>query len=180
MISKISNYNPRSQFIISVIDKIFHENPQQQLIILTHNKSLLTYLSQAIKHNNIANSSVGFYVGGMKEQDLKLSENKSIILATYAMAAEALDIKSLTTLLMASPKTDVTQSIGRILRVKHAQPVVIDIVDTHDVFQSQLQKRIVYYKKQNYTLHKFLPNDLINFTNIEYKSKNKNVPLCLI
>ena len=180
MISKISNYNPRSQFIISVIDKIFHENPQQQLIILTHNKSLLTYLSQSIKHNNIANSSVGFYVGGMKEQDLKLSENKSIILATYAMAAEALDIKSLTTLLMASPKTDVTQSIGRILRVKHAQPVVIDIVDTHDVFQSQLQKRIVYYKKQNYTLHKFLPNDLINFTNIEYKSKNKNVPICLI
>ena len=55
----------------------------------------------------------------MKETDLKISENKSIILATYAMAAEALDIKTLTTLLMASPKTDVTQSIGRILRTKH-------------------------------------------------------------
>ena len=181
MISKISNYTPRSQFIISIIKKIFLENPDQQLIILTHNKALLTYLSLAIQHNNIANSSFGFYVGGMKEQALKISETKSIILATYAMAAEALDIKSLTTLLMASPKTDVTQSIGRILRVKHSQPLVIDIVDTHDVFQSQLQKRIVYYKKQNYSLHKFLPNDLINYTNLEYKSKNTtNLPNCLI
>ena len=46
------------------------------------------------------------------------------------MAAEALDIKTLTTLIMASPKTDVTQSIGRILRTKHTQPTVIDIADT--------------------------------------------------
>ena len=30
------------------------------------------------------------------------------------MASEALDIKTLTTLVMATPKTDVTQSIGRI------------------------------------------------------------------
>ena len=50
----------------------------------------------------------------MKEEDLKKSENKKIIIATYAMASEGLDIKSLTTLLMASPKTDVCQSVGRI------------------------------------------------------------------
>ena len=32
------------------------------------------------------------------------------------MAEEGLDIKTLTTLIMATPKVDVTQSVGRILR----------------------------------------------------------------
>ena len=77
----------------------------------------------------------------MKQSALQETETKHIVLATYAMAAEALDIKTLTTLIMASPKTDVTQSIGRILRTKHTQPTVIDIADTHDVFQNQLKKQ---------------------------------------
>ena len=88
----------------------------------------------------------------MKEKDLKISETKQIIIATYAMASEALDIKTLTTLVMATPKTDVTQSIGRILRTKHTQPIVIDIVDQHDVFLNQYRKRYIYYKKEKYTV----------------------------
>ena len=181
MISKISNFNTRSEFIIKIISHIFNNNPNQQLIILAHNKSLLKYLFDSILHKQLANSSIGYYIGGMKETDLKISENKSIILATYAMAAEALDIKTLTTLLMASPKTDVTQSIGRILRTKHTQPLVIDIADTHDVFQSQLKKRINYYKKQKYTIHLYNENDLFNFNILDYTNKNKEpTPNCLI
>lgn len=174
MISKLSNYSPRSEFIIKTIIKSFQDYPTQQLMILTHNKSLLIYLNKAIQHHNIAGSSVGFYVGGMKEKDLKLSESKCIILATYAMAAEALDIKTLTSLLMASPKTDVTQSIGRILRTKHVQPIVMDIVDTHDIFQSQLKKRVAYYKKQNYTIHKYQPNHLQDYVTHNFKKDKPN------
>ena len=48
-------------------------------MVLAHNKSLITYLYKAIEHRNIA--SVGYYIGGMKEQDLKLSESKKIIIA---------------------------------------------------------------------------------------------------
>ena len=85
-------------------------------MILAINKSLLQYLHDAIEHRNIA--TVGYYIGGMKEEELKKSEYKKVIIATYAMAEEGLDIKTLTTLLMATPKVDVTQSIGRILRKK--------------------------------------------------------------
>ena len=60
------------------------------------------------------------------------------------MAAEALDIKSLSILVMATPKTDITQSVGRILRVRHDNPIVVDIVDHHDIFQNQwLKSRII-------------------------------------
>ena len=68
------------------------------------------------------------------------------------MAAEALDIKTLTTLFLMTPKTDVQQAVGRILRVKHSHPLVIDIVDGHDIFQSQWRKRMTFYKKQNYKI----------------------------
>jgi superfamily II DNA or RNA helicase len=75
-----------------------------------------------------------------------------VIIATYAMASEGLDIKTLTTLIMASPKTDVCQSVGRILRVKHSSPLVIDIIDPQDVFRAQWLKRQTYYIKQKYRI----------------------------
>jgi len=150
MITKLCNFNMRSEFILKVLSDTLTENSSQQVIILAHNKALLVYFHKAIEHRNI--SSVGYYIGGMKEKDLKLSETKKVILATYAMAAEALDIKTLTTLIMATPKTDVTQSIGRILRSKDHNPVVFDIIDKHDVFQNQWRKRRVFYKKENYKI----------------------------
>ena len=150
MISRVCDYAHRSEFILRVLQKELAENPEQQVMILAHNKSLLTYLHKAIEHRGIA--SVGYYVGGMKEADLKASESRKVIIATYAMASEGLDIKTLTTLIMASPKTDVCQSVGRILRVKHGRPLVIDIVDQQDIFRNQWYKRRAYYVKQNYDI----------------------------
>jgi superfamily II DNA or RNA helicase len=150
MISKLCSYNHRSEFIIHVLQNELQQNPEQQIMILAHNKSLITYLYKAIEHRNIA--TVGYYIGGMKEADLKISEGKKVIIATYAMASEGLDIKTLTTLIMASPKTDVCQSVGRILRTKHTSPLVIDIVDSHIIFEKQWQKRRQYYMKQKYNI----------------------------
>jgi superfamily II DNA or RNA helicase len=150
MISKLCNYNHRSEFILTVLKHELEENNDQQIMILAHNKTLLTYLYKAIEHRNIG--TVGYYIGGMKEVQLKESENKKIIIATYAMASEGLDIKSLTTLIMASPKTDVCQSVGRILRTKHTSPLVVDIIDNHDIFVKQWQKRRQYYIKQKYNI----------------------------
>ena len=92
MIKKICEFNRRSEFILKVLkDTLKNGDEDQQIIILAHNKSLLAYLFDAIKHRNIA--TVGYYVGGMKEKDLKISEGKTVIIATYAMAEEGLDIK---------------------------------------------------------------------------------------
>ena len=69
------------------------------------------------------------------------------------MASEGLDIKTLTTLLMATPKSDVRQSVGRILRSKHATPTVIDVVDNYSIFKNQYRKRLVYYNNKKYTIN---------------------------
>jgi superfamily II DNA or RNA helicase len=150
MIKKLCEFNRRTEFILKVLKQTLADNEEQQIMILAHNKNVLKYLHDAIEDRKIA--SVGYYIGGMKAIDLEISETKKVIIATYAMAEEALDIKTLSTLIMATPKTDVRQAVGRILRQKHKQALVIDIVDSHDLFQRQWLKRKRYYKKQNYKI----------------------------
>ena len=156
MISKLCDYGPRSDFIIKVIQDLLIENESKQIMILGHNRSLLKYLFESINNRNIG--SIGYYVGGMKQHDLQETETKQIVLATYAMAAEALDIKTLSTLVMVTPKTDITQSVGRILRVKGNNPIVVDIVDNHDLFQKQWVQRRRFYKKCNYRIRQISSN----------------------
>ena len=153
MISKLCSFGPRSDFIIQIIRNLFEENPQKQMIVLCHNRCLLVYLHDVLTEA-VGGPTVGYYVGGMKQADLAVSETKQVVLATYAMAAEALDIKSLSTLLLMSPKTDIIQSVGRILRTKHNNPLIVDLVDTHACFQNQWIKRRQYYKKCNYKIVK--------------------------
>ena len=152
MIKKICDYNRRSEFILSVLKRIVYtdKNNKAQIMILAHNKSLLKYLYDAIDNREIA--SVGYYVGGMKEKDLKKTETKKVVIATYAMAEEGLDIKSLTTLIMATPRVDVTQAVGRILRKKHDNAEVYDIVDQHAIFQRHWKKRMTFYRKQKFRI----------------------------
>ena len=182
MITKLCKFNHRSEYIINIIKKELDENPEQQMIILAHNKSLLTYLHDAIEHRNIA--SVGYYVGVMKEEPLKKSETKKVIIATYAMASEGLDIPTLTTLLFATPKTDITQSVGRILRTKHTNPLVIDIIDQHEIFKLQWSKRKAYYIKNKYKIiqtHDYLSNDWkVKYDPDEEKPKKKKESKCLV
>ena len=79
MITKLCDYNHRSEFIIQVVKKELKEKPDQQIMILGQNKSILKYLHDAIEYRNLA--TVGYYVGGMKEADLKISERKKIVVA---------------------------------------------------------------------------------------------------
>ena len=189
MITKICSNETRTNMIVNVIAYELKDKPDQQIMILAHNKNLINELFKKIKEFE---NSVGLYVGGMKEEHLKESEKNKIIIATYAMASEGLDIKTLTTLLMATPKTDVCQSVGRILRSKHERPLVIDVIDAHDIFRRQYKKRKSYYGKKKYkirmyeNLNKYLIDDFYEVSVEKHKvndkdqKQNKSIPNCLI
>jgi len=170
MIKKLCEYNRRSEFIIKILKDIVDlEDTTQQIMVIGHNKSLLKYLHDSIEHHKIA--PVGYYVGGMKEKDLKESEGMKIIIATYAMAEEALDIKTLSTLVMATPKVDVRQAVGRILRNQDGEKVVIDIIDQHDIFLRHWNKRRIWYNKQKF---KIIMTDNHNYDKNKWESVGKN------
>ena len=150
MIVKLCDFSPRSDFIVKVIEDLIQENPKNQIMVIGHNRSILKYIYEAIEHKQLA--PVGYYVGGMKQEALDESSKKQIVLSSYSMAAEALDIKTLSTMVMVTPKTDIIQCVGRILRVRHSKPIIVDIVDKHPLFQNQWSKRRIYYKKCNYNI----------------------------
>jgi superfamily II DNA or RNA helicase len=150
MISKVSEYNPRKDFILNKLAMIMQDPDHGQWMILSHTKALLNYFYDAIQYRKLG--TVGYYVGGMKPEKLKETEQMDIVLGTYAMAEEALDIPTLRGLILATPKTDVTQAVGRILRRDHKQPYIIDVVDVHPTFQRQWKKRKTFYVKQGYVI----------------------------
>ena len=68
-----------------------------------------------------------------------------------------MDLPGLNTLILASPKSEIQQVVGRILRDKPCDrkytPLIIDVVDDFSMFPSQAKKRQAYYKKCKYAIH---------------------------
>jgi superfamily II DNA or RNA helicase len=83
-------------------------------------------------------------------------DTKKILIATYSMCKEGFDVATLNTLIMATPRPDVDQIVGRILRTdkttRTIDPVIIDIVDP--AFRRQFQTRLALYKQRNYVVEK--------------------------
>ena len=83
-------------------------------------------------------------------------ETKRILIATYQMCKEGFDVPTLNTLVIATPRPDVDQIVGRILRVERTKrkvsPLIVDIVDP--AFRRQFQERLSLYKKREYRVEK--------------------------
>jgi len=47
--------------------------------------------------------------------------------------------------------------------MKHENPIIVDIVDTHDIFQNQWRHRKTFYKKCNYRIQQI---DSRKYTNM--------------
>jgi len=108
-------------------------------------------------YEKAAHHETAYYWGGMKEASLNESEDKDIIFGTYDMASEGLDISSLNTIVLATPKPNVVQSVGRILRLEEYEvsPEVIDIADQLSLFFNYSKSRIKYYTDSHYHIHTF-------------------------
>ena len=69
------------------------------------------------------------------------------------MAAEGYDNPALDTLILASPKCNVEQGVGRILRRKNENAaLVIDINDCISIFNNWNRKRQLFYKSKKFNV----------------------------
>ena len=124
----------RTQLIVRAIEAMLDNN--RNILVLSDRKDLLKSISLLL-----AGKDFGWAIGGKKDTDHK------IILGTYQVAGLGLDIPELDTLIFATPRTDIEQAVGRIVRkVKgKKRPYVIDIVD---VKSSIITK--YYYVRRNF------------------------------
>ena len=95
-----------------------------------------------------------------------------IIVGSYSMIEEGFDCKELNPLIMATPKNSIEQAVGRIMRVKHSNPLIIDIIDQHTLFKNQWVKRRAFYQKNNYKIMSTEDYRGNNWNELTKKSKN--------
>ena len=152
MLNNISSYHKRTKLIMDKVIEEINNSDLRQILILSDRKQQLEDMYKMAIDSGI--ESIGYYVGGMKKEKLKENENCKILLGTFPMANEGLDIPSLNGLVLATPKSDIIQSIGRICRMKHEniQPLIIDMVDKFSIFDNQSNKRFNVYKKKKYQI----------------------------
>lgn len=149
-ITSITEIPSRDEFLLNFIKICYSSN--RNILVLTDRKAHCDRLYRFLNDNH----SVGIYYGGMKQEDLKKSNECKIILATYQMASEGYDNPKLDTLILASPKGNVEQAVGRILRRKNDNPaLVIDINDCISVFNNWNRKRQSFYRSRKFKIENF-------------------------
>jgi superfamily II DNA or RNA helicase len=154
MINKLVDYEPRNKMIVELLTDIYDDHQRQILVLsdrVDHVQLLCDMLPTHIRENSCVLS---------RKVDAKTRaewcETKRILIATYQMCKEGFDVPTLNTLVIATPRPDVDQIVGRILRVEKTKrkvsPLIVDIVDP--AFRRQFQERLSLYKKREYRVEK--------------------------
>ena len=133
--------------------------PARIVLVLSERIGHLNAIEELVKEAD-STLTMAYYVGGMKEAVREEgAATARILLASYAMASEAMNIKTLNTVILASPRKQVEQSTGRILRVRPDQrqvaPMIVDVIDNHSMYLSQWRKRLTYYRKCCYQIERW-------------------------
>jgi superfamily II DNA or RNA helicase len=107
----------------------------------------LTRLFQMLASAGIPGQDIGYYVGGMTKQELTSTKTRRVVLGTYQMCATGTDVPEWSTLVMATPRADIRQAVGRVLRYLDGkvQPVILDLVDRDAIFQNFHLSRVKQY-----------------------------------
>jgi superfamily II DNA or RNA helicase len=176
MINNITLFIPRLHVLISEIKKCLDDG--RKILVLSDRRDHLKNIKEEL--DKLEGYTSGFYLGGMKQKDLQETEKANVILGTFSMASEGFDCKyPLNTIFLASPKSNIEQAVGRILR-QEAQyrthiPLIVDISDEFSLFAKQTLKRVRFYKKNNYAISYYdIENNLIETYSKKSKSKSKS------
>jgi superfamily II DNA or RNA helicase len=142
MINIVTELESRNALIVKTVEEALGNN--RRVLVLSDRREHCFLLQ------NMIGPRAKLYIGGMKEDDLAESAKSPVVVATFQLAHEGLDIPVLDTVILTTPKSDIKQSIGRIMREtagKLNNPLIYDIVDHWSVFYSMYRKRCAVYRE---------------------------------
>ena len=153
LLTHVVECEERNRLIVKLLKEVC-QDPHRRILVLSERIGHLNRIEELMADSGHA---MAYYVGGMKEEKRESeAATAKILLASYSMASEAMNIKVLNTVILATPRKKVEQSTGRILRVRVSErqvaPLIIDIVDSHGMYQGQWRQRRAYYNKCAYKI----------------------------
>jgi superfamily II DNA or RNA helicase len=144
----IAGNRSRNAMIIDFIEAAY--NKGRNVLVLSDIVRHLEVLAEMIQVRGVPASDIGFYISKNKK-NLKDDKMKRVVLGTYGMAAEATDVPQWDSLVMATPRSNVKQPIGRVLREHKGkmQPLVLDVVDNDSwVYRKYYKSRCLLYQSE--------------------------------
>jgi superfamily II DNA or RNA helicase len=155
MINIVTELETRNALIVATAEEALGQG--RRVLILSDRREHCFLLQ------NMLGSKAKLYIGGMKEADLEESAKSPAVVATFQLAHEGLDIPALDTVILATPKSDIKQSIGRIMREapkdalgtragKLNNPLIYDVADQWSVFFSMYRKRLKVYREGGFEI----------------------------
>ena len=109
MINELVELEPRNKMILELVEDALEDS--RKVLVLSDRRDHCLYF-----HNKIGEARSGLYIGGRKEAELEEAAKKQVVIATFQLAHEGLDIPTLDTVVLTTPKADIKQAIGRIMR----------------------------------------------------------------
>ena len=149
MITDVVEMPERNKMIEGVVRKLL-ETTRRHILVLSDRRLHCQDLC-----SRFAPEDAGLYMGGMKQVELEESSRKRIIVATFSQAHEGLDIPTLDTVILATPKSDIVQSIGRVMREggnRAGHPPIYDLRDHWGVLWAMYSKRVRVYRRGGYNI----------------------------
>ena len=155
LINYLAGHKYRNEQIVKDIEFMLLQVPAHSIILLSDRVSHLETIYNMI---HVLKNEVAILHGKVKKADREQiledmrGGKKRVLLATYQLAKEGLDVPCLDRLLLATPVKDyaiVVQSVGRIARVCDGKgtPVVYDYVDDIGFLEGMWKKRCTSYRK---------------------------------
>jgi superfamily II DNA or RNA helicase len=122
-----------------LLDMIRDAAVNHQVLVLSDRRAHCEWLVA-----QLGPTTAGLYMGGMKQAVLDESATKRVVVGTFSLAHEGLDISTLSAIVLATPHSDVRQAVGRVLR-KEGPKLVYDVVDAWSVMNAMWRKRAKIY-----------------------------------
>jgi len=146
--NKLAVIDRRNNFIADAVKRMYDKG--RDILILSDRIRQLNLLQLKFKKMNVSLEDVGIFTGVVK-----IGLDRKILLATYGSAGLGADIPRLSAVVFATPRVDVEQSMGRVLRVTQDKPqLVLDIIDVRSsIMRKWAGVRMKYYQQVAGKLH---------------------------
>lgn len=147
VVKMLTHHHGRNAMIANFVQQAYMSG--RTILMQSDTKDHLETLHTLFSSFGIPPRDMSYYVGGMSTKAREAAKQARVILSTYQMTREATDIPALDTLVMGTPKSDIAQIVGRILRAFDGkkEPLVFDIVDrSSSVFKGYAANRLRWYQ----------------------------------
>ena len=139
LLTQLAEDDERTAFIVKTV--VEHISTTRDCLILSHRRSHCFLLAECLRQQGYDALT---YLGGDKKVP-----SSTVIVSTYALVSEGFDEPRLSALVLATPASNITQAVGRILRAT-GEKCIVDISDSNPVCYAQATKRKSFYRAAGY------------------------------